>query len=31
MQQLMKTPEAMKEWFEGKRKEFAALPEIESL
>ena len=27
MQQLMQKPEAMKEWFEGKRKEFEALPE----
>ena len=27
MQALMKRPEAMKEWFEGKRKEFEALPE----
>jgi len=27
MQELMKTPEAMKEWFENKRKEFDALPE----
>ena len=27
MQELMKTPEAMKEWFETKRKEFDALPE----
>jgi hypothetical protein len=26
MQELMKTPEAMKEWFENKRKEFDALP-----
>ena len=27
MQQLMQKPEAMKEWFESKRKEFEALPE----
>jgi hypothetical protein len=27
MRELMKTPEAMKEWFEKKRKEFEALPE----
>lgn len=27
MQQLMQKPEAMKEWFEGKRKEFEELPE----
>ena len=27
MQELMKDPEAMKEWFENKRKEFEALPE----
>ena len=27
MQALMKRPDAMKEWFEGKRKEFDALPE----
>ena len=27
MQQLMKNPEAMTEWFESKRKEFDALPE----
>jgi hypothetical protein len=27
MQELMKTPVAMKEWFEDKRKEFDALPE----
>ena len=27
MQQLMKKPEAMTEWFESKRKEFEALPE----
>ncbi len=27
MQELMKKPEAMKEWFENKRKEFEALPE----
>jgi hypothetical protein len=26
MQELMKKPEAMKEWFESKRKEFGALP-----
>lgn len=29
MQELMKTPDAMKEWFENKRKEFDALPENE--
>lgn len=27
MQELMKKPEAMKEWFESKKKEFGALPE----
>lgn len=27
MQALMKRAEAMKEWFEGKRKEFEALPQ----
>lgn len=27
IQQLMAKPEAMAEWFENKRKEFAALPE----
>jgi len=27
MQQLMQQPEAMKAWFESKRKEFEALPE----
>ena len=27
MRDLMKTPDAMKEWFENKRKEFDALPE----
>ena len=27
MMELMKTPDAMKEWFENKRKEFDALPE----
>jgi len=27
MQALMKRPEAMKEWFESKRKEFDALPD----
>lgn len=27
MQELMKKPEAMKEWFESKKKAFAALPE----
>ncbi|MBW2739278.1 MAG: DUF1059 domain-containing protein [Deltaproteobacteria bacterium] len=27
MQQLMQKPSAMTEWFEGKRKEFEALPE----
>ncbi len=29
MQELMKSPEAMNEWFENKRKEFDALPEDE--
>jgi len=27
MQELMKKPEAMKQWFENKKKEFEALPE----
>ena len=27
MQELMKTPEGMNNWFESKRKEFEALPE----
>jgi len=27
MQELMKKPEAMKAWFESKKKEFVALPE----
>lgn len=27
MQELMKKPEAMQEWFEGKKNEFEALPE----
>jgi len=27
MQDLMKNPDAMKDWFESKRKEFDALPE----
>ncbi|MEO7923489.1 MAG: hypothetical protein ABIR30_07415 [Chitinophagaceae bacterium] len=27
MKELMKTPEAMKTWFDNKRKEFDALPE----
>lgn len=27
MMELMKNPQAMKEWFESKRKEFDALPE----
>ena len=27
MQQLMKSPEAMKEWFENKKREFNALPD----
>ncbi len=27
MQELMQKPEAMKEWFENKRKEYDALPE----
>lgn len=29
MQELMKSPDAMNEWFESKRKEFNALPEDE--
>ena len=29
MQELMKSPDAMKEWFENKRREFEALPEDE--
>lgn len=29
MQELMKTPEAMSEWFESKRQEFDALPDNE--
>lgn len=28
MQELMKSPDAMNEWFENKRKEFEALPSI---
>ncbi len=28
MQKLMKSPEAIQEWFENKRQEFNALPEI---
>ena len=28
MKELMQSPDAMKEWFENKRKEFEALPEI---
>ena len=28
MKELMQSPEAMKEWFENKRKEFNDLPEI---
>lgn len=31
MQELMKSPEAMKEWFENKRKEFDAQPDDEQL
>lgn len=27
MQELMKSPEKMQEWFDGKRKEFETLPE----
>ena len=27
IKELMKNPDAMKEWFEGKKKEFDALPE----
>jgi hypothetical protein len=27
MQELMKSPDAMKEWFENKKEEFDALPE----
>ena len=30
MQSLMQSPDAMKNWFEQKRREFDALPEIES-
>lgn len=29
MQELMKSPDAMREWFENKKKEFDALPEDE--
>ena len=29
MQELMKSPEAMEQWFENRRKEFDALPENE--
>ncbi len=29
MKELMKSPEAMKEWFENRREEFDALPEGE--
>ena len=29
MKELMKSPNAMNEWFENKRKEFEALPHIE--
>jgi predicted small metal-binding protein len=29
MMQLMQRPEAMKEWFESKREEFEALPDID--
>ncbi len=29
MQTLMQNPDAMNEWFESKRKEFEALPEVE--
>jgi len=28
MRELMKTPDAMNDWFDNKRKEFDALPEI---
>lgn len=28
MQELMKSPNAMNEWFETKKKEFDALPEV---
>ena len=28
MQKLMQSPDAMSAWFEGKRKEFEALPEV---
>lgn len=28
MQELMKSPEAMQAWFESKKKEFEALPEV---
>lgn len=30
MQELIKSPEAMKKWFEDKKKEFDSLPEIDS-
>jgi len=29
MQELMKSPETMKEWFENRRKEFDELPEVQ--
>lgn len=29
MQELMKSPDAMNKWFEAKRKEFEALPEVD--
>lgn len=29
MRELMKTPDAMSEWFEKKRQEFQALPELD--
>ncbi len=29
MQQLMKSPDAMNEWFESKKREFESLPENE--
>ncbi len=31
MRELMKTPDAMKDWFESKRKVFEALPEDQAL
>ena len=31
MRALMKTPDAMKDWFESKRREFEALPEDQAI